>query len=462
MKILFIYPNRGHQEALSTGLSYISGWLKQNSNNHNIKLFDFTWNENIYDCYKLIKQFQPNIIGITLSSMDFEFCKKLIFDIRKISKSKIVLGGIHPTVAPEESIAFADIICIGEGEGAFGELVDKLEKNEDITDIKNLWIKNRDKVVKNELRDLIQDLDSLYCDRNLFDIWKYVKARNYTMDVYAGRGCPYNCFYCINYILNKAYNGKGKIIRLRSPENIINEIKDLKKKFSLKQITFPDDTFTYNKKWLIEFCNLYKKEIKLPFVCNARVENLDEEVIKNLKQANCYALKIGIESGSTKIRKEILNRFMSNAQIINAFQLCKKYNIKTLSFNMVGIPTETKRDMLKTIQINRYCQPTEISVTIWIPFPGTHLFNEVLEKGWLTDKKVSDYKLGSIMQYDYITSEEIKKVRDYFSFNVFVKINILKAVRTLMQERLFNFYNNYRSKIPLFIRKIVQSISNKV
>ena len=129
---------------------------------------------------------------------------------------------------------------------------------------------------------------------------------------------------------------------------------------------------------------------------------------------------------------------------------------------MVGIPYETKKDMLKTIQINRYCQPTEIGVTIWQPFPGTHLFNEVLEKGWLSNKKISDYKLGSIMQYDYIKSEEIKKVRDHFSFNVFIKFNILKAIRTLLQEKFFNLYNNYRSKIPLFIRKKVQSIANKV
>lgn len=460
MNILFIYPNRSHQEAISTGLAYISEYLKKKSNNHNIKLFDFTWGVKSKNLYKLIKEFNPKVIGITSSTLDFHFYKELIKTIRKISQALVVLGGAHPTVAPEESIQFADIICIGEGEKAFAELIKRIENNEDFSNIKNLWVRKGENIIKNELSNLIEELDSLECDRELFDIQKYNRARNFTMDVYAGRGCPYNCSSCINHFQQTLYKGKGKYVRMRSPENVINEIKSLRIKYRINKISFPDDNFTSNKKWLMEFCELYKKEVNLPFVCNARVENLNEEIFKSLKEANCYALKIGVESGSENIRKNVLRRLMSTTQIINAFKLSKKFGIRTQSYNMVGMPYETKNDMFKTIELNRLIKPTEVAITVWQPFPGTELFNLVKEKGWITDKKIDDYYSGSIMNYDHISAKEIKKIRDYFAFNVYIKISLIRAIRALLEGKFFNKYGDIRAYLPINARKIIQKIAN--
>ena len=460
MNILFIYPNRSHQEAISTGLACISGYFKKNNNNHNIKLFDFTWGAKSEDLYKIINTFKPKLIGITLSTLDFDFCKELIRTIRRISDSIIVLGGAHPTVAPEECIKYADIVCIGEGEKAFKELIEKINNNEDFSKILNLWVKKGDNIIKNDLCNLIEDLDNLEFDRELFDIHKYNKARNYTIDVFAGRGCPYNCSSCINHYQQKLYQGKGKYVRIRSPENLINEIKVLRKKYRIDKISFPDDTFTINKKWLIKFCELYRKEINIPFVCNARVENINDDVCKALKKANCYALKIGVESGSVNIRKNVLRRFMSTAQLINAFKLCKKYGLKTQSYNMIGMPYETKNDIYKTISLNRLIEPNELAITIWQPFPGTELFNLVKEKGWITDRKIEDYYSGSIMNYDHISAKEIKKIRDYFAFNVYIKISLIRAIRALLEGKFFNKYGDIRPYLPIKIRKIIQKIAN--
>ena len=460
MNILFIYPNRSHQEGISTGLAYISGYLKKSNNNHNIRLFEFTWGASPRDLYDFIKKFDPKVIGITSTTLDFNFCKEIIKTIRSISQSLIVLGGAHPTVAPEESIQFADIVCIGEGEKAFKELIEKIEKNEDFSNIKNLWVKKGENIIKNELCNLIEELDLLECDREVFNIQKYNIARNYTMDVYAGRGCPYNCSSCINHFQQNLYKGKGKYVRMRSPENVIKEIKYLRTKYRINKISFPDDTFTSSKKWLIKFCELYRKEVNLPFACNARVENLNDDLCKSLKEANCYALKIGVESGSENIRKNVLKRFMSNTQIIKAFKLSKKFGIKTQSYNMVGIPYETKEDMVKTIVLNRIIKPTEVAITIWQPFPGTELFDIVKEKGWITDKKIEDYYSGSIMKYDHITAKEIKKIRDYFAFNVYIKISMIRAIRALLEGRLFNKYGDIRTKLPVIMRKIIQEIAN--
>ncbi|MFX1502144.1 MAG: B12-binding domain-containing radical SAM protein [Promethearchaeota archaeon] len=462
MKILFIYPNATHQEAISTGLAYISGWLKKKKRNYDIKIFDFTWGARKQECYDFIKEFEPDVIGITCVTFDFYFCKDLIKGIKKVSNALIVLGGVHPTIAPEQSIKYADIICIGEGERSFEELIEKLENNEDYTKINNLWVKKNNIIHKNQVGNLIENLDLLFCDRDLYDIDKYVKARNYTMDIYVGRGCPYDCTYCINYYHRNLYQGKGKFLRLSSPENTINEIKNLVQRFHLKKIICPDDTLTYSKKWLFKFCDLYKKEIRLPFVCNARVENIDDEVCKALKQANCDALHIGVESGNEKLRKTVLNRHMSNKQIIKVFQLCKKYGIKTLSFNMVGIPYETKEDILKTIQLNRIIEPTELQVTIYHPFPGTYLYDHVCKKGWIIKKKIDDLQYASIMDYPQINAKTIKKMHDRFAFDVFVKIDLFKAIRMLFQGKFYNKYVDYRPKIPLTLRKIIQKIANAV
>ena len=460
MKILLIYPNITHQEAISPGLAYISGWLKKN-HDYDIRLFDFTWGATLQEFNDFLKRFNPEIIGITLGTFDFFFVKQLIKGIRKISRALIVLGGIHPTVAPDECIEYADVICIGEGERAFEELVEKIDTNEDYSKIENLWVKKDNQIYKNNLRKLDEDLDSIPIDRDLFEVEKSIKGRNYVVDIYAGRGCPHNCYYCINYFKRTLYKDKGKFLRLRSPQNVINEILDLKKKYKLKLVSFPDDSFTYNKKWLLEFCDLYKKQIKLPFICLARVENITDQVCRALKDANCTVIEMGVESGSEKIRKEVLNRHMSNEQIINAFKLCKKYGIKTFSFNMVGIPYEKKEDMMKTVALNRILQPEDVQVTIFQPYPGSELYKRTMEKGWISQKRVEEWAYGSIMNYDHISAKEIKKIRDSFPFNVYIRNNLKKAIMKLIQGKFYNKYIDFRSKTPVLLRRIIQWVANR-
>jgi len=460
MNILLIYPNVTHQEALSPGIGYITGWLKKRKKDYNVKLFDFTWGATKQECYKLINNFKPDVIGFSISTFDFHFTKELIKEIRNMCKALIVLGGIHPIVAPEQSIKHADVICVGEGEQAFEELLDKLVSNEDYSHILNLWIKRGNKITKNDIRDLTQDLDIFNLDRDIFDVDKYVAGRNYLLDVYAGRGCPYNCTYCVNYYKRNVCKGKGKFVRMRSPKNVVEEIKELRDKYKIKHVAFQDDTFTHNRKWLLEFCDLYAKEVRLPFVCNARVETITEETAKALKRANCNGLLLGVESGSERIRRKVLDRQISNDQIIKAFNFAHKYGIKTLSFNMVGIPYETKSDIKKTIQLNRILRPTDIQVTIFQPFPGTQLYELSKEKGWLTKKKIEDWIYDSVMNYEHLSAKEIKKIRDKFTFNVYVKIDLIKAVRTLFQGVLYNKYMEKRSRIPVFLRKFIQRVAN--
>ena len=460
MKILFIYPNITKEEGISPGIAYLSGYLKQHG--YKTDLVDFTWTNNINSCIKKIRQSKPDIIGFTSTTMDFDFCVKVANEIKNNFDIPIVFGGVHPTTAPEETInkKSIDIVCIGEGELALTELLDRMEKGEAVELIRNFWFKKEGQIIRNPMRPLIENLDVLSCDRELFDYKKYLKARGYIIDIYSGRGCPYKCAYCINHALQKLYDGKGRYVRLRSIKNLIQEIQELQKKYNVKAIAFPDDTFTYNKRWLKEFCTEYAKNIKLPFSCNGRVENIDSELCKTLKDAGCNSIMFGVESGSEKIRREILRRPISDGMIISAFKNTKNAGIRTFSYNMVGIPCETAEDIKKTIELNKKIEPDEVQCTIFYPFPGTDLLYLCEENGWITKRRTKDYSLESIMKYEHITPNEIKKQRDFFAFNVFKAYNKSKAVRSLLIGKYYNIYLKVRGRTPLLLRQMIQRCAN--
>ncbi|MFA4876123.1 MAG: radical SAM protein [Methanoregula sp.] len=463
MKILFIYPNITQQEGLSPAIAYLSGYLKRCG--HDVILFDFTWTKNINNCIDTIRKFQPDIIGFTSTTLDFPFCLKILESIKKAGlMMPIIFGGVHPTVAPDETLSNQniDMICVGEGELAMAELLGKMQNGESIDNIQNIWIKKDYGIIKNPVRNLIENLDELYFDREIFDFERYFKSRGNIVDIFAGRGCPYKCTYCINHVQQKIYQGKGQYVRLRTVDNILEEIISLQKKYDIKGIVFPDDTFTFNKKWVELFCEEYSKKVRIPFSCNGRIENINTELCKSLKNAGCNSIMFGVECGSEKLRKELLRRNLSDEQIISAFKQVKEENILTFSYNMVGFPYETIEDIKQTVELNKKIQPDEIQCTIFFPFPGTELHEICRKNGWITDKKIIDYNSKSILQYDHISPEEIKRERDNFSFNVFYDYNKLKAYRSLIMGKYYNLYSKIRGKLPLLLRSYIQKCTNTI
>ena len=197
-----------------------------------------------------------------------------------------------------------------------------------------------------------------------------------------GRGCPYNCNYCCNNAIKDSCPNKKNYVRFPSIERGIRIIKEFIELYPhAKKIEFADDTFTLNKKWLQEFCTTYKKEIGLPFICNARVETIDEKVVVDLKTAGCTSLYFGIETGNEWLRNYILNRKHSNKQIINALNIVKKNRIKCFSSNIVGLPFETKKMMKETYKLNYDINVDNGICFYFFPFPGTKLYQICLKYG---------------------------------------------------------------------------------
>lgn len=457
MKVLFIYPNLTGQEYLPMGLALISSAIKQHG--HTAALMDYTWGGDVSESLKRVHEEKPDIVAISTYSGVFRYVVDIAKCIKKEFDVPIILGGPHPTVAPEETIAIEqiDMLCVGEGEEAFCELLTKIEGKEDISNIKNIWLKKEGEIFRNEVRELKENLDELpFPDRELFDFERYLKARNGMVDVITGRGCPYQCTFCINPYLQDLYSGKGKFVRKRSVRNLLAELSQLVERYEVKSLSFHDDVFVISRKWLRDFAESYSEKIGLPYGCNARVETIDEEITLLLKKTNCVSVGIGIESGSEKIRKEVLKRPMSDEKIINAFKLVSDAGIATYSFNMVGIPHETEEDIQKTIELNRRVRPSSLQVSIFQPFPGTELEKIVKEKKWFKKRDLPiSHKFKSLMDYPQITKKEIEKSRIFFRFNILRTSNLFNATLFLLFDIFFASYTKLRSKIPLFLKSFL-------
>jgi len=330
-----------------------------------------------------IKRYNPDVVAFTIMSGGFEWSVKLAEQIKKELGIPNIFGGPHPTFFPNFiNTPHVDNICMGEGEEAIVDFANAIEKGSDTTKIPNIWAKKGDKIFKNNIRPLVENLDELpFPDRDIY-YNKYRLLESFPSKRFmSDRGCPYNCTFCFNHKLRAMYKDKGTYMRIRSPRNMIDEILQVKEKYPLKFISYTNDSFTWNKKWLVEYLDLYKKEVDLPFSVQCRVNELDEEIVKKLKWAGLDSARFGIEAGSERVRRDILNRHMTNEQIIEGARLLKKYKIKILTFNMHGLPTETLDEAFQTLNLNIKIKTDIPSSTIFQPLPGTRIYEMVKEKG---------------------------------------------------------------------------------
>ncbi len=341
---------------------------------------------------KKVVEHAPDLIGFSTMTNQWSIIRRYTKVIKDKLELPIIHGGIHVTVAQEASIACPeiDMICVGEGEYAVLELVERLEKKQSYHDIQNLWIKKADgQIIKNPMRPLIADLDTLpFAERDMFDFQRLLEENTMSSTIFmAGRGCPFKCKYCVNHVLQKNYQGLGRYVRMRSVDHVLEEISSLKQNYGIKEILIYDDTFTYNHKWLQQFCERYKKEINIPFTVNVRVDTINEEILEMMHAAGCERIIAGVESGSERVRSEILNRKMSNEKIIAIYKKADELGMKTTAYFMVGLPTETPKEAQESIDLCKIIKANYSQCSVFYPYPGTDLYDLCEQKGYLTQKE---------------------------------------------------------------------------
>lgn len=438
MNILFVYSTETvafpkalltKQEYIQFGISYISSFLKKNGHNTKLAIQSLYFgrkNREIINRY--IKAFRPKLICFTAVATQYSLMADLAKRIKRNHPDiYLLVGGVHVSLNPGEILSDSfDAICIGEGEKPTLDLVRQLERGEIPSGIPNLWIRHRREIEKNPTRPFLQDIDELpFPDREMWQEWMVDKQPS-KCSVLLGRGCPFQCSYCSNHSIRKI--ASGAYVRFRSPGNIIEELKEITQRFpTLREIYLEVETICQNKEWAMELCSHLRRfnettRHPLSFRTNIRLTpKADlETLFAEFKKTNFHLLNIGVESGSERVRSEILRRHYSNKDIIKSAELARKYGLKICFYNIIGIPGETKDDFMETVRINRICQPDSHYTGIFFPYKGTDLYSLCKEKGLL--KRRLNTKLErrkSVLDLPGFSDREIQKCYQWFDYYIY-------------------------------------------
>jgi anaerobic magnesium-protoporphyrin IX monomethyl ester cyclase len=320
-----------------------------------------------------ISQISPDYLGIQMYTGTFKSAQNVAIIAKKINPEiKIIVGGTHPTLDPMGTISFGyyDYVVRGEGEYTFLEILE----GKDPRTIIGLTFKSQDgQVIHNPDRDFIKSLDSLpypardalYVDKTKIDAGAMITAR----------GCPYRCKYCASPKIWKC------MTRYRSVENVLNEIEYIVGHHGVELVRFQDDTFTLKRQRVTKMCRgLIDRKLNISWVCDTRVDRIDETLLHLIKQAGCVRIKIGVESGSDEILKRV-NKGITVDQVKRAVRLIKDVGIPLTIYLMIGFPGETDTDVGLTIDLAQEIDADYNSLSIISPYYGTELYNDLLKEG---------------------------------------------------------------------------------
>jgi radical SAM superfamily enzyme YgiQ (UPF0313 family) len=469
MKVLFIYTDIGISVGYSCGIGVLSAYLKQHG--HDTKLLHVT-DELDYplDVKRIVADvldYNPGLICFSTVTNQWFYCKTIARFIRRACKIPIVVGGHHANSASHEIIAepAVDYVCKGEGEVPLLQLVTNLEQGRSTFDLPNMLLKVKadalgdefvmtgtgrlvarpgavrpaftlsdgQEVIENSVGRWIDDLNALpFEDREIFDYERIIDTRTGWAEVIASRGCPYGCTYCFNVPFFDMYKQDLKdtsqqvkmkdFVRRRSIESTVAMLKEVKEKYpNVKYFTFVDDVFAIYSRWLADLAPVYQREIGLPFAATSQPLAFTEKIAALLAEMGCKVVKMGVEAGNPAIRNQVLNRNIPDKVLIEDFALARKYGLKPQAFNMIGLPTETKDDMIGTARLNAQLRPYIVWYSTFMPYPGTVLWDFCKEHDLMDETKwdeVRSYRGGTVLKEKSFTHLDLEKVRVMFRWHL--------------------------------------------
>lgn len=440
MKILLINPPiRGVM--FNLGLGYIARSLREEG--HKIEVLDIDACQYSKETVKQkLKDYDFEAVGITGMITVYSYIKWLTSIIKNQYQVPIIVGGNGATSIPRLYLekAGADIVVIGEGENTVKEVFGALQNHKELENVDGIWFKRKGKIFSTPPRRLIENLDSIpYPAWDLFPINKYIERTTHKvgslkpMVVSTIRGCPYKCVYCYHCF-------QGYKSRFRSIESIIEEIKILKKRYKIELINFADDLFPINRKRVLDFCRRFNEEnLDVKWSAAARVNLVDEELLKTMASAGCIDLGYGVESGS----QTILDRMDKRAtveQAEKAINATRKAGIHFSTTFMIGMAGETKETLQETIDFIKRMNLDVRHFFFTTPYPGTRLWDYAKEKGLITnDEEV-------ISQYGEMEDSMLVNLTDFSDKE-------LKAIKARAEKEIRRAFRRHR-RMRRIARKI--------
>ena len=342
------------------GILYLASYARQRMPEIDIQVID-GFSEKKQELIKKINRFKPDLEGLSFTTQSATGAYQLINEIKETNpKLFVVVGGAHPTIFPEESLlkSKTDIVVVGEGEITFFEILQKINNNDPVDNIQGTAVLDNKEIKRNPLRPLIQNLDDIpFPARDLLDITRYpgymYKKLKQDTDIISSRGCPYNCLYCSNPV----WKLQKPRYRLRSPQNITDEIEHVVETYHIKEIFDQTDEFNSNKKWAKEVCDeIINRKLDVVLKAQMRVDSIDQELADKLKDAGFWMVLLGLESANERTLLGV-NKNQKLNQVDDTLTILQKNGIKCMGLFMAfnvweegdQLCYESKEDSLRTL-----------------------------------------------------------------------------------------------------------------
>lgn len=386
------------------GLRYISAILKQNGFD-NVAWVDLHQDPASKFELEIMK---ADIIGIHTVSRMFPEAARIAQTAKGLNPNlKVIIGGPHASLEPEEvvSVEAVDVAVIGEGEYAFLELVKELEKGGGLSGIEGIYYKTDGIIRKNAPRKWIENLDEVpFPDFELFGGHKrYLLWPSYSSAaIAASRSCPYVCTVCQPAL--KEIIGP---YRQRSVKNVIAEINFMTERYGIRKFNFLDNTFTVNRDWVVRFCEeLIKRQLRIEWSCAGTVGNVDKELFMQMKKAGCSLIAFGIESGSQYVLNNVLHKRHSIERAREIIREAKEAKLQTHCWFMVGIPGETKEQIFETVEFAKGIGSDSLMFSVVVPQPHAAIEKTSKEKKWILPHQLSDLEKAGLYPFSRFKTDE--------------------------------------------------------
>ncbi len=419
MKVVFVY-----KEGESLAIEYLSAVLKQHGHETSLVyescIFDSEY-LNIPAIYRRldrpktvadrIVREKPDLVAFSVVSDYYQWACAVAEQLKRLIDAPIVFGGIHVTALPHRVIqkSFVDFAVVGEGEYALLDLVNALETRKSAAEIPNVWSKSNGAIIQNPPRPPIAGIDSLpFPDKGVFTDKVPVYEEIYY--VLTSRGCPYSCTYCCNSVLHRMYGGRN-FLRKRSPENVMEELKQAKERYPFKMVFFVDDDFLSNRKWLETFLGYYRKEIGAIFRCIGSARHIDNDVAAMLADAGCKRVQIGVQTWNEDLKRKVCHRYETNEQVIKACEAVKRAGIYLDVDHIFGLPLHKDSDYIEAVRQYSRIRPNHINCFWMRYYPGTEIIDIARSNNLLTGEDVEAIEEG--IEKDYFKGGSVKDTRPF-------------------------------------------------
>jgi anaerobic magnesium-protoporphyrin IX monomethyl ester cyclase len=415
MKITLVNPPyppsvHSHPPFIPLGLAYL-GAVAENAG-HKVTVIDCQAEKLTYETFReRIAQTPSDIIGVTATTLLYNSAMKLVNIAKEVLPQAVtVLGGSHGTFWDENALQeypSLDIVVRREGEQTFVELIDKIHNQSSLDNVLGITYRNVDKIVRNEDRPLIEDLDALpFPAHHLMPLESLKHNGKILFPLISSRGCVFWCDFCSTVRMF------GRGYRMRSPKNVVDEMQLVHDKYGVDQVTFYDDAFSVDRNRVVKICEeLQNRKLHMKWDCGTRVDMVDRELMKTMRDAGCFAVWLGVESGSEAILG-VMNKRIKLDQTRLAYKTAHQLGLMTIANVVLGFPGETEQTARETIRFVKELNPDDVGFYIATPYPGTPMYELVKKNGWLRVMDFDKYDTaGPTFETPSLSMEKISALR---------------------------------------------------